>query len=432
MEYIFINNLFNKIFCISLDRRQDRIRAFFDKFPEDWKYGSIEIIKAIDGKYCRPPTWWNTGNGAWGCYRTHLRILEDCLNNNINEPILIFEDDATFCEDFTNKCDHFFNILPEDWEQAYLGGQHLVNPILIYNNNSILYKGTNINRTHAYALKNYEAIKKIYKWLNSYNLWTKKCHIDHQFGQMQYDNMINAYAPIEWLCGQSESKSDISNKKENERWWQNKNKTPQDNLISLVAIVGLYDSGCSYIAKILQDLGIDMGQKLTAYDHPNDDNLEDQILLSIYKRFYKAKSFISNNAYFNHQVFNREINTWINKRKYIAKNLLFGIKHPYLPIIGNNLIKLCDNKLKIIYCERNLDDAIQSFKDRVITKNCNHQIYDPLIAENIQKYLFEKQKNFLSLVDSNNILMINYEDIQNKNKSLIPDIINFLNINTNE
>ncbi len=43
-----------------------------------------ERFAAIDGRRLATPEQWRAGNGAWGCYRSHLLILEKCLLEGID------------------------------------------------------------------------------------------------------------------------------------------------------------------------------------------------------------------------------------------------------------------------------------------------------------------------------------------------------------
>ncbi|MGB7323991.1 MAG: hypothetical protein WBD31_03910, partial [Rubripirellula sp.] len=41
-----------------------------------WPFPEPERFAAIDGRRVATPPQWRAGNGAWGCYRSHLLILE--------------------------------------------------------------------------------------------------------------------------------------------------------------------------------------------------------------------------------------------------------------------------------------------------------------------------------------------------------------------
>jgi len=99
--------------CITLDYRQDRWDRFQSELPTDFGdfFPLPERYQAIAGKKCPHPPEWKAGGGAWGCYRSHLRILEECLNNEI-DSCLFLEDDAVFLPNFGTKLREFINDLP--------------------------------------------------------------------------------------------------------------------------------------------------------------------------------------------------------------------------------------------------------------------------------------------------------------------------------
>lgn len=207
---------FDRIAVITLRRRPDRLAAFRQRMGAAWPDGlsRLEVVDAIDGTVCPKPDWFTGPPGAWGCYRSHHRLIEDSLHAG-HESVLIFEDDATFVEDFTTRLAELLAALPSDWGQAYLGGQHLRKPVP---GEKGIVVGTNINRTHAYALRGRQRMAEVYQWLHGGHHWRGRHHVDHHYGRL-HARKFPAYAPIQWLCGQAEGTSDIQGKAEKERWW---------------------------------------------------------------------------------------------------------------------------------------------------------------------------------------------------------------------
>ena len=159
-------NMFDRVYVINLPRREERLKAFFRQVPADWPFRLPEQYIAIDGGLATPPDWWKGGKGAWGCYRAHLRILEDCLSNEVNS-VLILEDDAVFVEGFAKKVHEFWNHLPEDWAMVYLGGQHIQEHLRLPRKlNEWVYRPFNVNRCHCYGFRGRAMIERAYKHLN--------------------------------------------------------------------------------------------------------------------------------------------------------------------------------------------------------------------------------------------------------------------------
>lgn len=216
-----IRHAFERVVVINLNRRPDRWQRFCDNIKEvDWQLNELVRIQAIDGNLCPPPEWWRASKGAWGCFRTHILVLERALRDGV-KSLLVFEDDALLPNDFNDRIARFMRKVPRDWDQVYLGGQHLNSsnhpPAPI---NSLVVRCHNVNRTHAYAVKD-RYILDAYRHLNDYPSHCKRSsqHVDHCFGYLHELKNHNIYAPRTWIVGQAESLSDIEGRKVYQRFW---------------------------------------------------------------------------------------------------------------------------------------------------------------------------------------------------------------------
>ena len=209
---------FDAICVITLARRPDRFAAFL----EQWKtsgFARPDVVRiGVDGEICRPPAWWTAGNGAWGCYRSHLLAIEKALNER-RRNVLIFEDDAELCEGFSEQLGHVLSELPNDWDMLYFGGQHTheneERPTKISEHIARAYS---VNRNHAYAI-NGKAMETVYHHLNEVQNWEKTQHIDHHLEKLHRSGCINVYCAIPFIVGQAAGKSDINGKTLPERNW---------------------------------------------------------------------------------------------------------------------------------------------------------------------------------------------------------------------
>lgn len=216
---------FDRVFVINCPSRKFRLETLLDRLRELRLANPSDIIvrPAVMGSCSPPPTNWKAGGGAWGCFRSHLRIQEDMLHERDTfgdlswNSYLILEDDVIFANNAREGLDTLMKNLPEDWGQVYLGGQHTVKPVPI---NAHVQRGRSINRTHAYAInKNWAST--IYQHVASLpgKDPTEIKHIDHWLEKGHREYGWPVYCPTKWLAGQSSGVSDISGKNNTDRFW---------------------------------------------------------------------------------------------------------------------------------------------------------------------------------------------------------------------
>lgn len=212
-----LEQIFQKIYVINLDRRPDRLERFYFQLPVDWPFPTPERFAAVDGKLEIVPEGWNSGAGAWGCYRSHLAVLADCLDNKV-ESVLILEDDALCQPNFRKKFEAFWNELPDDAQMIYLGGQHIhLDKGLPQKISEHVYRPFNVNRMHCYGIFGQEMLEKIWLHLASPQHFNVPHHVDHFLGVLHETMETGLYVPNEWLVVQSGGTSDITYRRCNVR-----------------------------------------------------------------------------------------------------------------------------------------------------------------------------------------------------------------------
>jgi GR25 family glycosyltransferase involved in LPS biosynthesis len=105
-----VNDFFDKVVVINLDRRPDRMEKLEPQLTQlgiSWERFSAYDAKELDIKPYVAGT--KSHVSAWHKYF------------DIKGPVLILEDDALFCEDFNQKFEQVMKTLPEDWDIFYLG-----------------------------------------------------------------------------------------------------------------------------------------------------------------------------------------------------------------------------------------------------------------------------------------------------------------------
>ena len=157
--------------------------------------------------------------------------------------ILLFEDDAIFCDGFAEKVREFLDHVPDRWDMLYLGGQHLRErqgqPRRL---NEFVYEPFNVNRTHAFAVELSGGFgEALYKHLHNWDDWRPSHHIDHHLGRLHETRAYKVYCPGEWLVGQRQGRSNINGREfTNDRFWQ---PAVHPDALPFVAILGLHSSG---------------------------------------------------------------------------------------------------------------------------------------------------------------------------------------------
>ena len=206
---------FEQAYVINLPFKKDRLDRFMQSVPDC--FGTIKVWSAVHGDTVRPPKCWTAGNGAWGCYRSHMQILEDAIAKKL-ESYVVFEDDAIFADDCEPQTWSFVEALPNDWQQIYLGGQLIHEakrpPSRVNDNVLIPY---NVNRTHAFAVHS-RGYQDLYDHLCPIP-FAQHEHIDHHLGRLHESGKFCVYVPNRWLVGQGSDWSNISGKFNEDTFW---------------------------------------------------------------------------------------------------------------------------------------------------------------------------------------------------------------------
>lgn len=255
-----LREAFQRVYVINMDRRPDRWKQFVEALPEEWPFPPPMRWRATDWRRVAAPSGWTSGEGAWGCYRSHLGILEHSLNQGL-ESFLIFEDDAVFADGFRRNIERFWRALPGDWSWVYLGGQHIKRfEKLPERINQDVYRPYNVNRSHAYGLRGRAMIQTLYHHLVDWRRWRPKQHVDHRCGDLHGQMEQGLYVPARWLVGQREGKSNIAGDHQPRRFFRGAASLVGAPVTHpVVAVMAASAAEASLAAVLLQQLGIDMG-----------------------------------------------------------------------------------------------------------------------------------------------------------------------------
>jgi GR25 family glycosyltransferase involved in LPS biosynthesis len=365
---------FERVYCVNLDRRPDRWKRFADGLPSDWPWPAPIRVSAIDGHRVKHPPYWRPGGGAWGCFRSHLRLIEQCLNEGVRS-VLLLEDDALFTDGFTARALDWLRHVPANWHMLYLGGQHLRTaarpPVRVGDQ---LYQPFNVNRTHAFAIQG-DGLRIVYHHLLRRD-WSPRHHIDHHLGRLVEQRVHRIYCPPEWLVGQAGGKSNISGRQPPDRFWKaassltHHSPDVQSRVAPsqpFLAIIGLHSSGSSALAAALWNLGVWFGEpdQLTGYwgaKSPAKGGEHRELAAILEKALpFGAVKRVKPRRWL-----------WHRLRKFISdlqsaalhRGTIAAAKYPQLCQTGRQLQNLCGERLRVIVCDRPIEESIASIHRR--------------------------------------------------------------------
>jgi len=381
-----MNNLPQKTFIINLERRQDRLDTILENYPTT--LDKPEIFSAVDGKLVKPPGWWKAGAGAWGCYVSHLLILQHCLMNSI-DSCLILEDDAKFVDDFDERFPLFMESLPAKWKWAFIGGQSRYS-----RNNQIINDNVvrcyDIHRTHGYMLNGTETIQGVYKYISNQKDWGAHEHIDWRYSkyhsrQFYLPNNLAPFAPTNWLIMQGAGFSNINGRVHEDREFVHPNKNAKKYKQKFVVVAGPHRSGSSCMAMVCQKLGVSMGEGvLGGAEGKHGGGGEDKNLAAMLEGSMRFPSTDPKEC--------PALEGWI-KGRLGESGITVGAKYPHLCMYLDELYRILGDKLVVVSIDRPLEESIDSL-DRRSKKggwaSCSHDD-----AVTLQTTLLEARNKFL-------------------------------------
>ena len=200
---------FDRVVALNLTRRADRRQGFEARVQAmigGWPHRPPEIVAAVDGAALPCPYWFKQGAGAYGCWRSHVNILERALADGL-ESLLVFEDDAVFDANYSVRIEEFLRRVPQTWQLLFPGGEHLGRTRRVAPG---VLRCENVHRTHAYALRGRESMQQLYALWTEWPLRNPEAdfHCDWLLGP--WCAVRRTYAPEPFLVIQAPGVSDIA------------------------------------------------------------------------------------------------------------------------------------------------------------------------------------------------------------------------------
>lgn len=198
---------FDRVICVNLERRPEFWATFQANVATvDWPFKPIQRMAAVDGHRTGAARYWNHTLGVWGCYRSHVRALEDALNDGV-DTLMVMEDDAHFPADFACRVATFLDAVPDDWDQIFFGGRFQGSTDLV---NEHVLRATGVVQTHCYAIRG-PFIRTMYEFLCSFTGGPGRegwADVDQQMALIHRDRAYKIYCPRHWLVHQRRHRSD--------------------------------------------------------------------------------------------------------------------------------------------------------------------------------------------------------------------------------
>lgn len=205
-----LNEYFDKIYCINLDRRADRweeCQKIFSKHNLE-----VERFSAVDGSKENYSLGYPYDNELAGAI-SHTKVIEKAKELGLKK-VLILEDDVEFVDNLEELFNNFINNVPKNWDGLLFGGNHVGGGITIDNN---LIKVNRSYALHAYCL-NSNSFEFVINYMNHKikNTITKgrgdiKTSVAADFFMADVQSVSNWYCFKPHLAWQRTGFSDIQN-----------------------------------------------------------------------------------------------------------------------------------------------------------------------------------------------------------------------------
>ncbi len=115
-----INNFFEAIYCINLDRRPQKWEQSKDEYKK-YEIEGVQRFSAFDGNTL-DVSGIRIQKSEYGLVLSNIEIIKKSQSEGL-QNVLILEDDCIFTEDI-RRFDELINEVPSDWDLLYFGGNH--------------------------------------------------------------------------------------------------------------------------------------------------------------------------------------------------------------------------------------------------------------------------------------------------------------------
>ncbi len=407
---------FNSAWCINLQERTQRWFDFSSQIGHDWPSAMVARFDAVNGHRVVVPDWYKAPPGAWGCLMSHMRIWEDALTRGF-ERVLVFEDDAVFCDGFVEKAELFLDAVPKGWDQLYFGGRPLGRARRV---NNLVVEPKEVINTQAYAISN-KFMRRMYGIvadLPRYELpW--QFHVDRILANEHRKPDTKIYCPSTLMVGQRAGDSDIGPNKHRTEFWNEEAWQPRDE--SLIAVLAAPRAGGSCVASILDALGAWGGTEFRPADIDNPQGSFEPLWLGnqIYNMIDRESLVMTSKPDDRQRVLRQWLDSQMANHKGGAH---YFLKHPMLPMMLGDLEQAHGEILRKIVVRRSINDIILSFETML------EREWSPTL--DVESYL----RRFTAEIDqatTDDCLVLDYDEILRSPHQAVQQIREFCNLPQN-
>lgn len=202
-------DFFDKIYCIHLPERKDRLVKMSKEFEKINVTEKVEYMSAEKPhKELQMSNLQRGPAGELGCSLSHIKAIINGLNNGC-ENILIVEDDTKFLKNCNENLEKSLQSLPVDWGVFYLTAIPRLWPTKVSDN---LMKIERVDLASAYAISKKNLMPFFNFWLDNIGKPHPSAAYDIILSNFLSDNSYCAY-PV--ICAQQNDQSNITGRLEN-------------------------------------------------------------------------------------------------------------------------------------------------------------------------------------------------------------------------
>lgn len=404
---------FRNTFVLNLNGDDGRWRNFLAKNHWITKAERLVRVPLPSTDRVSPPKFWRSSSEEWARSRGILRLVEECLNQQIPSGMLL-EDDMVLAPQGHENFRKFADDIPFDWHWMVLAGQHINLtqgvPTSVGEN---AFRPYSLAGCSAFGWRTFPAIRRLYDhylavsggWPVSPDFFTDNAH-----------NSRCSYVPGNWVFRKepSDGPSDVVNTID---------LCSRKSSHGVVAVLGAYRGGTSCVAGVLHHLGVRMGDDLAPADSINPTGyFECQRLLDLCKHIVDHPSL---SRRFSGEQISGLLRQWAYQRSLSAKrDGYLGAKHPVLCCLEEEM-QAAWGDAKFVVVDRPVDQVLNSIQ----RTGWGWSREEASIATHI---VLSQREELLRNCDSSRFVRVDFQELCRNPSDVVQRLQNWLSLPASE